>query len=859
MPDEALILQNQGKDIRFFASAIPGDSMSKDVTVTPPPPCTQQFRLEDQNGNSLYGQITIGDMIYGVIGDKSVSLETGKEYVAIAVVNGVTKQAAFVACKDKIIFVFTVAVQDGYIKCQAYDSVTNAALNANVFITPPGESLDELTPVTTQGLSPGSYDLEFSLEGYENAEDTVTVVAGETVNAYGSLVKIDELPILTTSITSQEPYIAGETIDIKAILKSSTGTPIVGKLVNFIIQSEFITSQFTNVNGEAIIPPFKTDITPITYELYSTHITDDNIFVESNHVTFTTVEGEYTPTSLSISIDPIEIGPGQYSEITGQITIQGKAPDEILPGLPLKLYCDKGEGYQLISTPTTPPSGTGIVIYHYGAQSDDAGKTLKFKYGYDGSESLKLNPSESGISELTVAEEPVLIETVTTLVVSPTEIKPGNILTLKSKITEKDTGNILPVGTFVRFSIGTKDLGIFVTISDGYVYAQFKIPVNYTGTYICKSKYEGIVNKYGPSEATFSIDVNPACVEHETEPACTDDNCFWWTDDTCKGYAEPPPEATGSIGFIIKPNSWYKGNTEQAVVDLTAKSSDIISVMTKYFTSFVDIEFVSIDIYQDKNIDRVILKIYYKETGIQTMVAPVVLAAWAIGAIAAIFVVIAVVGWIESWFADDDSDHPTEVPEDEIIDAGQGGIDDAGDDAAGNVYDIDDEDATALNDCLDTAETDEDIAACYGLVEIPEEDNTDDNAETFGIAKWTAALAVLYTLCEALDDQVYCDKAGELDDTLNEALTNFRAGTITKERFLLIVTKELNAIDDFLQGKEEEAIEKKEEYATDHCFIVNPGYPLTSDNPCIITKTQAVIGGTVIGLGALGLFLISRR
>ena len=285
----------------------------------------------------------------------------------------------------------------------------------------------------------------------------------------------------------------------------------------------------------------------------------------------------------------------------------------------------------------------------------------------------------------------------------------------------------------------------------------------------------------------------------------------------------------------------------------------LAEILTKYFTSFIDIELISLDIYQDKNIDRVILKIYYNETGIQTMVGPVPLAAMAVGALAAIFVVTAVVGWIESWFADDDIDHPTEVPEDEIIDAGQGGIDGAGDDAAGNVYGIDDEDATALNDCLDTAVTEEDILECYGLVAIPVEDNTDDNAETFGIAKWTAALAVLYTLCESLDEQVYCDKADELDTTLNTALTEFRAGTISKEKFLLIVTQELNTINNFLEEKENEAKEERVDYATDKCFIVNPGYPLTSDNPCIITNTQAAVVGTVIGLGALGLFLIRRR
>ena len=928
MPDEALTLQNQGKDIRFFATAISGNSMSKDVTVISPPPCTQQFRLEDQNGNPISGTLTVDGQTFNVTGDKSLSLETGKEYAATAVVGGVTKQAAFAACTNKIIFVFTVEVQctqqfrledqngnplSGHLTGPDIEVITVPASgeistsltqgkqytitafvgtfeSTKTFTACTGKIIFQFTIIEqcTQQFrledlnsNPLSGTLSITEKDFDVTGDislfletgkeyaATAVVGGVTKQAVFTACTskiifkftVVETPTLTTTITSPEPYVAGTNIEIKTVLKSSTGVPIQGKKVFFYTLTDFITANFTNENGEVTIS-FNTGIAPATYEIYVTHLTDDSIFVESNHVIFTTTEGTYSPTSLSLSIDPINIGPGQYSDITGTLAIQGKDPDQILPGIPLKLYCDKGIGdaaYQLIATLTTPPSGTGIVTFQYGAQQDDASKTLKFKFVYDGSESLKLNPSESGIAELIVAEEPILIETITTLAVSPTEIKPGNILILKSKITETETGNTLPVGTFVHFYIGTRDLGITGTISDGYAYTQFKIPANYIGPYICKAKYEGIVNQYGSSESTFNINVNPECVEHETEPACIDEDCFWWSDDTCKGYAEPPPEATGSIGFIIKPNSWYRGNTEQAVVDLTAKTSEILSILTKYSTSFIDIELLSIDIYQDKNIDRVILKIYYKDTGIQTMVALVTLAAWAIGAIAAIFVVTAVVGWIESWFADDDIDHPTEVPEDEIIDAGQGGIDDAGDDAAGNVYGIDDEDATALNDCLDTAETEEDILECYGLVGIPEEDNTDDNAETLGIAKWTAALAVLYTLCESLDDQVYCHKADELDATLNTALTEFRAGTISKENFLLIVTQELNDLNDFLEVKEEEAKEEREDYATDKCFIVNPGYPITSDKPCIITNTQALIGGTVIGLGALGLFLIKRR
>ncbi|MCK5013515.1 MAG: hypothetical protein KAS66_06820, partial [Candidatus Omnitrophica bacterium] len=231
--------------------------------------CTQQFRFEDQNGNNVSGTLSIAGKDFDVTGNISLFLEKGKEYAAIAVVGGVTKQKAFAACTGKITFEFTIEV---------------------------------------------------------------------------------DKPTLTTTITSQEPYIAGTNINIKTVLKSPTGVPIQGKKVFFYTSTDFLTANFTNENGEVTIP-FKTGITPATYEIYVTHLTDDSIFVESNHVIFTTTDETYTPTSLTISIDPNNIGPGQYTDITGQLTIQGQ--DQILPGIPLKLYYDKGDGYQVISTPTT--------------------------------------------------------------------------------------------------------------------------------------------------------------------------------------------------------------------------------------------------------------------------------------------------------------------------------------------------------------------------------------------------------------------------------------------------------------------------------------------------------------------------
>ena len=76
----------------------------------------------------------------------------------------------------------------GYIKCQAYDSVSNAGLSATIRID--GTTIVPKTPHTTPALPIGQHTVSFLLEGYSPKTVTVTVKAGETVNAYGSMVKL---------------------------------------------------------------------------------------------------------------------------------------------------------------------------------------------------------------------------------------------------------------------------------------------------------------------------------------------------------------------------------------------------------------------------------------------------------------------------------------------------------------------------------------------------------------------------------------------------------------------------------------------------------------------------------------------
>ena len=470
--------------------------------------CTQRFRLEDQNGNPLSGSIT-GEDIYPLIpvpatGEVSTSLTEGKTYTVTAFVGIFKVEKTFTACTGKITFQFNVyeeCTQQFKFEDQNGDWLSGTLIVGDKTYNVTG-NISLFLEKGKEYLARAEFGEETKAKSFKACTDTITF----------TFTIIVEKPTLTTSITSAPPHISGTNIGIKTILKSPSGIPISGKQVFFYRQSEFLGGNFTNENGEISIL-FKTGITPATYEIHSTHLTDDDIFIESNHVTFTTEEpstctqpfrledqngtplpgtitigdtdipvpntGEasitlmeghdyvatayvgaqtkpesftactgkitfqftvdiFATTSLTISLNPTEIGPSQTTDITGRLIIQDE--DQILPGIPLTLYCDKGTGeYQVISHLWTPGSGTGIVSDQYTAQEEDAGKTLKFKYVYEGSESLKLKPSESGVVELTVIGEPVIIETITTLTVSPTEIKPGNIISLDSGIRYRNS------------------------------------------------------------------------------------------------------------------------------------------------------------------------------------------------------------------------------------------------------------------------------------------------------------------------------------------------------------------------------------------------------------------------------------
>lgn len=216
------------------------------------------------------------------------------------------------------------------------------------------------------------------------------------------------------------------------------------------------------------------------------------------------------PTSLGIVIYPSRIGVGQKSAITGHLVIADVA--YILPGIPVKLYLNKGQGFTYIATSNTPANGLGQFEYYYEAISSDADKTLEFKWVYEGGhevivdgENVPLASSESDVLPLIIETEVVLEETVIELLASPsTDVTPTEIVQLTAYLIDY-FGNPLQNGSFVNFYKGNTLIVTSGTV-DGYAYCNYTSVVEDSEqTLTFSAEYLGIENVYAPSEDTVNV------------------------------------------------------------------------------------------------------------------------------------------------------------------------------------------------------------------------------------------------------------------------------------------------------------------------------------------------------------------
>ena len=137
--------------------------------VVPPTMCTQTFKLQDQDGNPLNGNVNVGTTNITVLGTGTVSLEQGKSYTAVASFSYLPSQSkTFTACTTTT-FVFSIAVTTG--------TLNIASFPAGALISIDGVSYG-LAPKAGIELPLGVHNVLLTLVGYHDVTKEVTLQAG---------------------------------------------------------------------------------------------------------------------------------------------------------------------------------------------------------------------------------------------------------------------------------------------------------------------------------------------------------------------------------------------------------------------------------------------------------------------------------------------------------------------------------------------------------------------------------------------------------------------------------------------------------------------------------------------------------
>lgn len=135
----------------------------------PPVMCTHTFKLQDQNGNPLNGNVNVGTTNITVIGTGTVSLEKDKSYIAKASFSDLPIQSkTFTACTTTT-FVFTIVSTVGTL------SVTSSPASASIRID---GTFYGLTPKEGIELPLGVHNVILTLAGYHDVTKEVTLQAG---------------------------------------------------------------------------------------------------------------------------------------------------------------------------------------------------------------------------------------------------------------------------------------------------------------------------------------------------------------------------------------------------------------------------------------------------------------------------------------------------------------------------------------------------------------------------------------------------------------------------------------------------------------------------------------------------------
>jgi len=309
----------------------------------------------------------------------------------------------------------------------------------------------------------------------------------------------------------------------------------------------------------------------------------------------------------------------------------------------------------------------------------------------------------------------------------------------------------------------------------------------------------------------------PKCIDYLTQEECEDNDCYWWSDNTCQS---SPEGTTDYLDIYIKPYSWYDDKYEEALNSALILITDLSGKVTNYMSDITGYEYNGVDILEDTNKNIIIVRIYLKDINEAALVAPLVIAGLAVVTGAVLIGIGFVIGTSLNPFSSDDVKNlVAEIVKNAKIDAYE------------HAYDIDKSVATSLIECLETIETCEDSLTCF-----------ENNGVTPSVENQMEALVAYETVVDA----AYTGAADIFD---NEEFETISAATIA--RLELVITK-LEEATITPEGAACEASNIVDDSIDDLEDIIIEDCVFDMFGECIVTKS-ALNTMLLIGAGAAAL------
>ena len=246
--------------------------------VTPPETCTQTFKLQDQDGNPLNGNVKVGTTNITVLGTGTIVLEKGKAYTAVASFSDKSTQSkTFTACTTTT-FVFNVVPDVGLLNITTDPSGANITIN----FVPYG-----VTPQSNIELPLGNHTVTLKLDQYRSITKFVTLEAGIPGI-------ISETMTSTIKLCTQQFKI-----------QDQNGAPLL------------LPSVISCPDWDTDLPVPTTGLASMTFERYKTYEVTAHNGVKTNTVTFTSCQS--SPVYFTIQVDVPDPEPEPDPEPGGYI------------------------------------------------------------------------------------------------------------------------------------------------------------------------------------------------------------------------------------------------------------------------------------------------------------------------------------------------------------------------------------------------------------------------------------------------------------------------------------------------------------------------------------------------------------